>query len=206
MCGEGFAVILAAPSGTGKTTLCRMLLERDETLTYSVSATTRPPRPGELEGKDYHFMDRETFQEKIRQDEFLEWAEYQGEYYGTPKPWLIEALARGKVVLLDMDIQGVKQIQESGLEDAVYIMIYPPSFDVLKERLSLRRTESQEILESRLSLAATEVQSYTLFDYLVMNKDLELASDILYSIVVAEKHRNSRQAPRFESTVLGSLP
>lgn len=205
MTRKGFAIIISAPSGAGKTTLCRMLLEKDSSLQYSVSATTRAPRSAEKNGEDYHFVSRETFQSMVERNDFAEWAEYQGEYYGTPRPWLKKAFSRGDTVVMDMDVQGVKQIREGMGQDVVCVMIYPPSWETLRKRLSRRNTESEERLQGRLNRALSEVQSYGLFDYLVLNEDLQIATDTLYSIVVAERHRRSRQEALFARAMAGSI-
>jgi guanylate kinase len=184
-------LILAAPSGTGKTTIAHALVERFENFVFSVSATTRPPRVGERDGVDYHFVDRTRFEEMIRKDELVEWAEVHGNLYGTPRRNLQEAEARGEHVVLDIDVQGAHQLQER-VPDSVLIFVFPPSAAALWGRLTARGTEVLSEVRRRLHAAHAELEQAAQFDYIVVNDDLERSISRVRSIVEAESHRPAR--------------
>lgn len=187
MVKEGLVYVITAPSGTGKTTICRKLLEIEENLWYSVSATTRPPRPGEINGVHYIFMSKEEFIRKIKEDYFLEWAEVYGEYYGTPKVQVLNKLMSGIDVVMDIDVQGAFNVKRALREKVVTIFLIPPSIEELKKRLKKRGP--QKDLELRLNEALKEVTFASAFDYLVVNDILEKTVDEIRSIIKSEKLR-----------------
>lgn len=199
MSNKGTAFVLSAPSGTGKTTLSRALLKLMPDMVYSISATTRPKREGEVDGEDYYFYDEQDFIEKDKAGEFLESANVYGNWYGTPKSRVEESLNKGKDLLLEVDVQGAASIKEKGLE-AVYIFLIPPSLKELKERLQNRKTEDERTLQKRLDKAKDEMEHYSLYNYVVINDQLEDALQRIKSIVIAEKSRL-----KFSETVLKQM-
>lgn len=188
-----FPLVLAAPSGTGKTTIARALVERFDDVVFSVSATTRAPRKGEVDGRDYHFLTRAAFESEIASGSLVEWAEVHGNLYGTLKRSLDEALARGEHPLLDIDVQGAGQIRER-VPDAVRIFIFPPSAEVLRARLTARGTEDPEEVARRLRAAQRELEESVHFDYIVVNEELERAVQEVREILAAESRRPLRRA------------
>lgn len=192
----GFLVVLSAPSGTGKTTLCGMLMDRDPLLCYSVSSTTRQPRPREVAGKDYDFLSVKAFEEAIAEEEFLEWARYENHLYGTPRKAVMDHLAQGRSVLLTIDVQGLRQLKPNLPGQLVSILMLPPSLEALRQRLAGRRTESGEVLEGRLRRAKEEIESWQEYDYCVVNDDLEQTVRVIRHILDAERHRSHRQTER----------
>jgi guanylate kinase len=191
---KGFVFVLSAPAGTGKTTLVRMLSQEFPCVYESISCTTRHPRQREGDGKDYHFLSREKFEEKIRQGDFLEHAEVFGYHYGTSQAFVLKQQEMGKHVFLVIDTQGAMQLQKKQFA-AVYIFLSPPSLEELKERLTKRQTESAEVIEKRLSWAKSEMAMVDNYDYHIINDSLNQAYMILRSIVIAEEHR-VRHIPR----------
>ncbi|HET9150899.1 MAG TPA: guanylate kinase [Gemmatimonadales bacterium] len=187
-----FLLVLSSPSGGGKTTIARALLDGREDMGYSVSATTRPMRDGEADGRDYHFLSREEFERRVKAGAFLEWAEYGGNLYGTLRSEIDAILARGSVAVLDIEIRGAAQIR-ARVPDAVHVFVLPPSAAVLGERLRARRTESSARIRQRLERAADEVMAVPDYDYVVENANLVTAVDQVAAIVEAELHRVSRQ-------------
>lgn len=182
---KGKTFIISGPSGVGKSTVLHALLEKRENLYFSVSATTRPPRPGELDGIHYHFMDTESFRKWIAMDQFLEYAEYVGNFYGTPKRYVDEAMEAGKDVILDIEVQGA--IQVTGKRpDTVRIFIAPPSWEELERRLTGRGTDSGEKIQKRLLRAKVEFQTAHTYDYFVINDTVENAVRELDAIMTAE--------------------
>jgi guanylate kinase len=167
----GVPFVVAAPSGTGKTTVCRRVVQKDPLVEFSVSHTTRPRRDGEAEGIDYHFVTHERLQEMVRGDAFLEWAEYDGSHYGTSWAAIEQPLGQGRDVLLEIEIQGAAQVRERRA-DARFIFLLPPSMEVLRERLRGRSTDAPERIERRLALAEREMEEIRRFDYAVVNDDL----------------------------------
>ncbi len=165
-------VVLAATSGTGKTTLARRLVQRSPRYVFSVSATTRPPRPGERDGVDYHFLSEPEFMRRVEEGAFVEWARVHDRLYGTPRKELEAAAARGEHVVLDIDVQGARQIRDS-VPDACLIFVLPPSVDTLMARLEGRGTEAPEDVARRLRSARAELQAVPDFDYVVVNDDLD---------------------------------
>ncbi len=166
-------VLISGPSGSGKSTICKRILE-DERVVFSVSATTRDMRPGEIDGRDYRFLDRSDFRRRVDAGEFIEFAEVYGNMYGTLRAPMEEALAAGKVYLVEIDVQGALQLKALGVE-GIYVFIAPPSFEVLRERLSGRGTESPEVLERRLNKAEDEYRERVKYDHVVVNDNLETA-------------------------------
>ena len=195
---RGLVLVVSAPSGAGKTTLCRKLLETDPQISFSVSHTTRPPRPGETHGKDYFFVDRETFEEMIREGAFLEWAKVYQHYYGTARDQVEKALAQGRDILLDIDVQGAFQVRERLGRDAVLVFILPPSLEELERRLRRRGTEDEETIKKRLSFARGEIARAREFDYLILNDELDKAFKGLLSVLKAERQRPFRRPDLLE--------
>lgn len=185
---KGLCFILSAPAGTGKTTLVRMLSKEFSCICESISCTTRPPRPGEVDGKDYHFLSLSEFEKKIEQGDFLEFAEVFGYHYGTSKAFVLKQQEMGQHVFLVIDTQGAMQLKKAQFP-ALYIFLSPPSLEELKKRLLARQTESAEGIEKRLSWAKAELSMVENYDYHIVNDSLKQAFEILRSIVIAEEHR-----------------
>ena len=184
-------VVLAAPSGTGKTTIARDLVEGSEDFVFSVSATTREAREGERDGVDYRFVSRHAFEEMIRREELVEWARVHGNLYGTPRRELSDAEDRGQHVVLDIDVQGARQIR-TAVPEAVLIFVFPPSGRALLNRLATRGTEDEDELVRRLRNAREEMTEASVFDYVVVNDDLERAVARVEALVAAESQRPTR--------------
>lgn len=189
---SGRLFVISAPSGAGKSTLIHRVLKTLPDVGYSVSFTTRQPRVGETEGKDYFFVSREEFENKIAQNEFLEFALVHGNFYGTSRVIAEEELKTGRDVILEIDVQGAALIKEK-VADVVGIFILPPSMEVLKERLINRATDTEEVQKVRLQNARKEVEQYKNFDYIVINKDVDEATNQLASIFIAERMKRERQ-------------
>ncbi|RME40477.1 MAG: guanylate kinase [Deltaproteobacteria bacterium] len=188
---RGFLLVVSAPSGAGKTTLCRYLIDIFPEIRQSISFTTRAARSGEVDGRDYHFISSDRFQEMIDAGDFAEWAVVHGNRYGTSRHVLEESLQAGEDILLDIDCQGAAQLKKT-LESAVFVFILPPSMQVLEQRLRGRGTDSEEVIQRRLANARKEIAEAHWYDYLVINEDLELAAEQLKSIVIAERCRTMR--------------
>ncbi len=188
---RGDLYVISAPSGTGKTTLCRMLLKQMNDVSFSVSHTTRAPRPGEVDGIDYHFVSREAFNAMIEQGAFLEWAEVHGHFYGTSREGVFRQLEDGLDVLLDIDVQGARQVKKS-FPGAVMIFILPPTFQELEQRLRSRGTEDEANLRTRIENAKKEVLAAPEYDYILINDILEEALDDFKSIIKANRHKSKR--------------
>lgn len=200
---KGTLYVISAPSGAGKTSLVSEMVRADDRLGVSVSHTTRPMRPGEQDGVNYHFVSREQFEAMIARDQFLEHADVFGNYYGTSQVWVEETLARGRDVILEIDWQGASQVRRL-MPDCVGIFIVPPSAQVLRERLVGRGTDAPEVVERRLREAAEECRHALEFDYLVVNDDFAEALDQLLSIVTCQRLRMDRQEMR-HAGLLASL-
>lgn len=196
----GSLYVVAAPSGAGKTTLVRGLLAADPAVGLSVSTTTRAPRPGEVDGRDYRFTDVDTFKAMVERGEFLEWAEVHGNYYGTSKSWIQAELAAGRDVLLEIDWQGARQVRNL-FPQAVGIFILPPSLEELERRLRGRRTDSDEVIARRLAAAQAEMRHVGEFDYAIINKELQRASEELLLIVRASRLRSAVQGERYATLI-----
>jgi guanylate kinase len=191
---RGMLIVISSPSGAGKTTLARKLVEQYN-LHFSVSYTTRPPRAGERNGQDYHFVGDDQFSRMIEQQEFAEWAKVHGNRYGTAIKTVDQAIEQGKDTLFDIDYQGGRQIRQKWPNDSVLCFILPPSVEELERRLRQRATDSEETISSRLAVAHKELFHYTDYDYLVVNDQLEKAYDELRSIYVAERCKRERNEP-----------
>ena len=187
----GLLVVISAPSGAGKSTIVKGLLEGDENLRLSVSMTTRPPRAGETDGVDYRFVDDATFDRVVKDEGFAEWAEVHDHKYGTPADFIEAETEAGHDVLLDIDVQGARAIRE-GYPDAVLVFIAPPSVEELERRLRSRGTEDAEEIESRLATGVRELDAWPDYDYLVVNDDVGTAVDTIFAIITAELHRTAR--------------
>lgn len=197
---KGILLVVSAPSAGGKGTILRELFRREEGLQMSVSATTRQPRPGEVDGKDYYFVSRDTFQQWVDTGSMLEHAEYVGNCYGTPKGPVEEWLAQGLDVVLEIDVQGGSQIKELA-PDCVSVFITPPSMEVLEKRLRERGTEDEETIRKRLAAARQELAFAERYDYIVVNDQLEDAVEDMRAILRSEKRRYARN-PGFIQRVL----
>lgn len=195
---SGHLFIVSAPSGAGKTTLVRLLLEKDPGIRVSISSTTRPPRTGENDGREYHFVDVQYFLEMVSRGDFLEWAEVHGNYYGTSRRWIEAEMTAGRDVLLEIDWQGAQQVRKA-FPSAIGIFILPPSLEELKSRLSGRGTDSAETIARRIAAARDEMRHVDEFDYVIINDDLQQALDNLRSIVSATRLQYTTQRERHSS-------
>ncbi len=185
---QGLLFVVSAPSGAGKTSLCRAMTDSLDNLTHSISYTTRKPRPGEIDGRDYHFVAEDRFHEMRSGGNFAEWAEVHSNLYGTSRRVLDDMVAKGIDVILDIDTQGAKLIKQK-YEAAVYIFIMPPSLDILDERLRGRKSDHEEEIKKRMRRAREEIKDYPMYDYIVVNRDFDRALNELRSIITAERCR-----------------
>ncbi|TPG19982.1 guanylate kinase [Sphingomonas koreensis] len=190
---RGVLFVLSSPSGAGKSTIARKLLAAHPELGVSVSATTRPIRPGEVDGEDYHFVDLEQFRESVANNEFIEWAHVFGHRYGTPRAPVERMLAEGKDVLFDIDWQGAQQLFQIAGGDVVRTFILPPSMEELHQRLIRRATDPIEVIDARMTRAANEVSHWDGYDYVLVNDDVEACFGDVRTILEAERLRRSRQ-------------
>lgn len=190
---RGLMLVLSSPSGAGKSTLSRLLLQSDDQITMSVSATTRRPRPGEVDGTDYRFLSTEDFGVLRNQDAFLEHAKVFDNYYGTPKAPVEEALAAGRDVLFDIDWQGTQQLEESASQDVVKVFILPPSGHELEKRLNTRAQDPADVVAARMAKASDEISHYAEYDYIIVNVEIEKALLELQAILTAERLRRDRR-------------
>ena len=190
---RGLLIVLSSPSGAGKSTISRLLLEADDNITMSVSATTRPMRPGEAQGVDYHFVDTAEFERLIKADEFAEWAYVFDHMYGSPKEPIKEALRAGRDTLFDIDWQGTQQLEYAFRTDLVLIFILPPSMRELERRLHERATDTDEIIASRMKRAAGEIGHWAEYDYVLINDDMDKCLKDVRAIIAAERLRRERQ-------------
>ena len=188
---EGILLVLSGPSGAGKGTLCKNLLEMREDLAYSVSCTTRAPRKGEVDGENYFFVTRERFEEMIEKNELLEYAEVYGNYYGTPRPYVLEQIKAGHDIVLEIDPQGALQIKKR-YPNGVYVFIVPPSLDELTKRIYKRGTDAEDVIKKRLSAATSELAYATRYDYIVINDEIDKATTKVSRIMDAEHLRVGR--------------
>lgn len=189
---RGLLLMIVAPSGVGKTSLTRRLIADHSDLHLSISATTRNPRPGEHEGRDYHFVSRQQFDGMRERNEFLEWAEVYGNCYGSPRKPIMDALERGDSVAFDIDYQGAVRIREQAPDDSVMVYILPPSLGEMKRRLYARSQDSEEVIAERLGRAKEEVALWRTFDYVILNDDFDRAYAELAHIFHAERLRSLR--------------
>ncbi|MBO39485.1 MAG: guanylate kinase [Rhodospirillaceae bacterium] len=190
---RGLMLVLSSPSGAGKTTISRLLLERDSCLSMSISTTTRPIRPGEKDSRDYHFVDPTEFNLMVNRQEFLEHAKVFGNYYGTPRVAVEEALAGGSDVVFDIDWQGAQQLGEVAGEDLVRVFLLPPSTEELNRRLHRRAQDTAEVVASRMAKAADEMSHWAEYDFIVINEDVETSVAQVQAILAAERLRRQRQ-------------
>ncbi|MCX8001679.1 MAG: guanylate kinase [Anoxybacillus mongoliensis] len=195
---RGLLIVLSGPSGVGKGTVRKALFSQpDIQLQYSISVTTRKPREGEVDGVDYFFKTREQFEQMIRQNELLEWAEYVGNYYGTPIEYVEKTLQEGKDVFLEIEVQGAMQVRRV-FPEALFIFLAPPSLSELRKRIEMRGTESEELIRDRLKAAKEELEMMDAYDYVVENDQVELACERIKAIVTAEHCRRERVAQRYK--------
>lgn len=190
---RGLLIVLSSPSGAGKSTISRKLMEEDPTITMSISATTRPMRPDETADVDYHFVDDREFQRMIHADEFAEWAYVFDHRYGSPKEPIKEALKDGRDTLFDIDWQGTQQLEYAFRTDLVRIFILPPSMAELARRLHERGTDSEEVIDFRMRRAAAEIGHWAEYDYVLINNDVEKCTQAVRAIVASERLRRERQ-------------
>ena len=193
MARRGILLILSSPSGAGKSTLARQLMAWNPTLQFSVSATTRPPRAGEVEGREYYFRSRESFEAAVQSGEMLEHAEVFGNLYGSPKQPVVDAMENGRDVLFDIDWQGGQQIKQAMRADVVSIFILPPSIADLEKRLHERGQDSAAVIATRMAKSRSEISHWPEYDYVLVNQDLPAAFEELKSIVIAERLKRERQ-------------
>lgn len=190
---RGLMFILSSPSGAGKTTLSRMLLAKDAEIKLSVSATTRPPRPGEVDGVHYHFVLESQFDQMVEEDDFYEWAHVFGHRYGTPKGIIRTALKQGQDFLFDIDWQGTQQLYQKDQQDVVRVFILPPSIDELHRRLQGRATDSAEVIAARMERARAEISHWDGYDYVIINDDVDVCFEKVRAILEAERMKRARQ-------------
>ncbi|MFX3624600.1 MAG: guanylate kinase [Ectobacillus sp.] len=200
---RGLLVVLSGPSGVGKGTVRKALFEqKDIQLQYSVSATTRKPREGEVDGVDYFFKTREEFEEMIRNNQLLEWAEFVGNYYGTPIEYVEKTLQEGKDVFLEIEVQGALQVKKA-FPEGVFIFLAPPSLSELKSRIVGRGTETEDVINNRLTVAKEELEMMDAYDYVVENDEVQLACDRIKAIVISEHCRRDRVAKYYKRMTEG---
>jgi guanylate kinase len=190
---RGLMLVLSSPSGAGKSTISRALLEKHPDLTMSVSATTRPMRPGEIEGKDYYFIDTETFEDMVRKGQFLEHAKVFDNYYGTPRAPVEAALKSGKDVLFDVDWQGTQQLRQNARDDLASIFILPPSVDELERRLYARAQDPEDVVNRRMAKATSEMSHWAEYDYIIVNEEIPESVAEAEAILDAERLKRDRR-------------
>ncbi|KXS43332.1 MULTISPECIES: guanylate kinase [unclassified Candidatus Frackibacter] len=186
MSEKGKLIILSGPSAVGKGTVIEALMAEYQDIAYSISATTRKPRSGEKDGVDYFFLSEKEFKQKIKEDEFIEWAEVHGNYYGTPKDYVEDTMAKGQDVILEIDIQGAAQVKDKYAEE-VFIFLAPPSLKELESRIHKRGTDSKEAIEVRMENATEEMEKAENYDYMIVNDKVEKAVEQLKAIIIAER-------------------
>ncbi|MGI6484980.1 MAG: guanylate kinase [Tepidanaerobacteraceae bacterium] len=201
---KGILFVVSGPSGAGKGTICGLLMQKIDNLSVSISATTRAPRQGEVDGVSYFFLERSEFERKIERDEFLEWAKVYNNYYGTPKDFVEGQLNAGKDVILEIDVQGASKIKRC-CPDGVYIFIFPPSIKELKNRIIKRGSETIESIRERMKYASQELKLASSYDYIVLNDELEKAVAQLKSIIIAERCRANRNLELIRKVERGKL-
>jgi guanylate kinase len=190
---RGLMLVLSSPSGAGKTTLSRRLLASDDAIDLSTSVTTRLPRPGEVDGRDYHFIDRARFDAMVAGGELLEWAQVFDNFYGTPLGPVARTLSSGRDVMFDIDWQGTQQLREKGRADLVSVFVLPPSIPDLEQRLKSRAQDTPEVIRSRMAKAADEMSHWAEYDYVVINREIEDAFQDVRTILGAERLKRERQ-------------
>lgn len=192
---RGILIVLSGPSGVGKGTVCAALRKVAPDIVYSVSATTRSPRQGEVDGVNYFFKTREQFQHLIETDEVLEWAEYVGNFYGTPRRFVEETLRSGHDVILEIEVQGALQVKQK-FDEGVFIFLLPPSLDELENRIVTRGTETDEVIRSRMSVAIDEIRLMEHYDYAIVNDHVDTACAKIQAILAAEHCKKDRMFPK----------
>ena len=198
--GRGILFVVSSPSGGGKGTLIQRVLKQVPNLSYSVSYTTRAPRNGEVNGREYFFVTPEKFEAMVAANDFLEWAQVHSKLYGTARQQVVREVSEGRDIILEVDVQGAASVRQL-VADAVSIFILPPSFEILKQRLQARGTDSPEELDLRLRNAPTELKDYSAFQYVILNDDLDRAANQMTAIVHAERARLSRQETKVRRVV-----
>ena len=197
----GIALVVSGPSGTGKTTVCEKLLKQNENLHFSISCTTREPRKGEVHGEDYYFLSVKEFKRRVENDEFLEYAEVHDNYYGTLKTEVTDRLKRGEDVLVDIDVQGMRQLRKASKGNEIleeytsYVFIAPPSYSELEQRLRNRATDSDSVVNKRMLNARKELKAWNDYEYLIINDEVDLAVSRLQSIITAVSIKTDRLNP-----------
>jgi len=189
--GKGKLIVLSGPSGVGKGTVCNALRKQNTDLVYSVSATTRSPRQGEVDGVNYFFKTREEFEQMIANNELLEWAEYCDNYYGTPKQFVEQTLQSGKDIILEIDVRGALKVKQQ-FPDGIFIFLLPPSLEELENRIVQRGTESEEVIRNRMAIAREELAQIEHYDYAIINDEVEAACQKIMAILTAEHCRKDR--------------
>ncbi|HWJ78214.1 MAG TPA: guanylate kinase [Niallia sp.] len=198
MVDKGLLIVLSGPSGVGKGTVRKAIFSQENTsFEYSISMTTRSPRVGEVDGVDYFFKSREEFESLIEQGKLLEYAEFVGNYYGTPVDYVRETTLRGKDVFLEIEVEGAKQVREK-FPDGLFIFLSPPSLSELKNRIVTRGTETEEVINNRMNVAREEIEMMHLYDYVVENDTVENACDKIKAIIIAEHCRRERVEPKYK--------
>jgi guanylate kinase len=197
---RGLLLVLSGPAGVGKGTVCAALRQEDTSVQYSVSATTRSPREGERDGVNYFFKTREQFEKMIEQDQLLEWAEYVGNYYGTPIEYVRETLESGQDIILEIEVQGALKVKER-FPEGVFIFLMPPSLAELRSRIVGRGTETEDIINKRMTVAREEIEMMKKYDYVVENDQVQLAVDRIKSIVTAEHCKRERLIEKYKQLV-----
>jgi guanylate kinase len=195
---RGLMLVISSPSGAGKSTIARTLMDRDQQISLSVSVTTRPRRQSEIEGVHYHFVSQREFERLRDSDSLLEWAQVHGNYYGTPREAVETAMGEGRDMLFDIDWQGAQQLQEKMAADVVSIFILPPTMAELQSRLHRRAEDTEEVIQTRLNNSRAEIQHWREYDYVIVNDDLNSAFDAVQSIVKAERLRRDRRHGLFD--------
>ncbi len=195
---NNISVVISAPSGAGKTTVIRRFMSQEDRFAFSVSTTTRQIRAGEKHSDSYYFVSEEEFKELIKEDQFLEWACVHGNYYGTRKKEIDRIKADGKIPIFDVDVQGCRTLQDT-ISDGVYIFIVPPNLEILEARLRERKTDSEEQIQIRLGNSIRELKQYRLYDYIIVNDEIDRSVDELRSIITAELCRRDRIARRLKN-------
>ncbi|OZM58541.1 guanylate kinase [Lottiidibacillus patelloidae] len=194
---RGLLFVLSGPSGVGKGTIMKEIRQQETNLKYSISMTTRQPREGEIDGVHYHFTEKEKFQEMIENNKLLEWAEFVGNYYGTPIDYVTETLDKGDDVILEIEVQGALQVKKN-YPEAIFIFLMPPSLSELRNRIVGRGTEPEDIINNRLSIAREEIEMMSLYDYVVENDKVELACERIKAISIAEHCRRDRLEDKYK--------
>lgn len=198
---KGLLFILSGPSGVGKGTVCAALRKVNEKITYSVSATSREPRSGEIDGINYFFKTKAEFEEMIALDQFLEWAQYVNNYYGTPRQFVTEMLEQGKDVILEIEVQGALQVKER-YPEGIFIFLAPPDMEELRCRIQNRGTETNDVILNRMNKAKEEIEMMTKYDYVVVNDEVDLAVKRIEAIMIAEHCRQERNYNRYKKILL----